>query len=273
MSTKARDLLPPLHRGWSRLIQRWRGPDTASQAADTFEGRFDIDWDGIHYNRIAVINHIGLRHGSKNYLEIGCRSNQCFDSIVAESKIGVDPEHGGTHRTTSDAFFAQCGEQRFDLIFVDGDHSYDQVRRDLVNALRHLTVGGWLVLHDMFPRDWREAHVQQISDFWTGEVWKLAFDLIQSPDVDFRLLKIDHGVGVVRKVREHVRIPDNSAVLREQSFQFFYENVDALPVVDYADGKAWIENAPQLVDLLHIQDASAPPSTPALVPALSEALA
>jgi hypothetical protein len=87
-------------------------------------------------------------------------------------------------------------------------------------------------------------------------VWKVAFDLIQSPDVDFRLLKIDHGVGVVRKVRDNARIPDNSLALSERTFQFFYENIDHLPVVDYETGRAWIENAPRLFDLPYSQDAS-----------------
>jgi hypothetical protein len=272
MSIKARDLLPPLHRGLSRWIPRLRGPGRTSPELEHFDGRFDIDWDRIHYNRIAVLNHINLRHGCKDYLEIGCRSNECFDSIVAESKIGVDPERGGTHRMTSDAFFAQCGERRFDTIFIDGDHTYDQVRRDLVNALQHLAVGGWLVLHDMFPREWQEAHVRQISKFWTGEVWKLGFDLIQSPDVDFRLLKIDHGVGVVRKVRAHVAIPDSSDLLREQSFRFFYENIDQLPVVDYADGKTWIENAPQIFDLPYSQDAADKLGMPEVDTELKEAV-
>jgi len=236
-----------------------------------FDGRFNIDWGQINYNRIAVINHINVRHGCKDYLEIGCRSNQCFDSIVAGSKIGVDPVSGGTHRMTSDEFFAQCGDQRFDVVFIDGDHTYDQARRDLLNALQHLPVGGWIVLHDMFPREWREANLRQISNFWTGEVWKLGFDLVQSADVDFRLLKVDHGVGVVRKLRENPRVPDSSEVLRAQSFQFFYENIDELPIVEYADGKIWIENAPQIFDLPYSQDAANKLGMPDIIPELKEA--
>jgi len=227
-------------------LRRWWG----GQVREPFEGGFDIDWSSIHYNRIAVINLIiSLRQGCENYLEIGCKTNESFNSIVASNKVGVDPERGGTHRMTSDAFFAQCGDRRFDIIFIDGDHSYEQARRDVVNALRHLPVGGWLVLHDMFPRNWREAHKDQISQFWTGEVWKVAFDLIQSTNVDFRIIKIDHGVGVVRKLRTDTQLPDSSSVLSGQTFRFFYENIEELPVVDYADGKAWIEDAIRTFDL------------------------
>ena len=39
--------------------------------------------------------------------------------------VGVDPLLGGTHRMTSDAFFA-ANADAFDLIFIDGLH---QVRR------------------------------------------------------------------------------------------------------------------------------------------------
>jgi hypothetical protein len=150
--------------------------------------------------------------------------------------------------------------------------TYEQARRDLLNGIEHLAVGGWLVLHDMFPREWREAHGSQISEFWTGEVWKLAFDLVQSHDVDSRLIKIDHGVGVMRKIRDNSRIPDNRSALRTQHFQFFYDNIDMLPVIDYESAKAWIERAPGISELPYSHEASNTLSAPDVDPSPNETL-
>ena len=63
------------------------------------------------------------------------------------------------------------------MVFIDGLHLYDQVRRDVANALAVVPAGGWIALHDMFPRDWIEEHTPQISTSrWTGDPWKVGFE-------------------------------------------------------------------------------------------------
>jgi predicted O-methyltransferase YrrM len=55
------------------------------------------------------------------------------------------------HRLRSDAFFAAYGElglPGIDLAFIDGSHSYDDVRHDFAAALRHARRGAYLLLHD-----------------------------------------------------------------------------------------------------------------------------
>ena len=138
-----------------------------------------------------------------------------------------------------------CGEPRskkFDVIFIDGLHVYEQVRRDVLNALRHVSVGGWIVLHDMFPRNWVEEHVPRISTLWVGDMWKVALELARSPDVDFKILSIDYGVGVLRIPKERPSIPDLRAELEAARFSYFYNNIGSLPIVDYEQGRAWIES-------------------------------
>src|SRR5260221_8752534 len=144
---------------------------------------------------------------------------------MAKCNVGVDPVSGGTHRQTSDEYFAGNPDARFDVVFIDGLHIYDQVRRDLVNALGVVRKGGWIALHDMLPRDWIEEHVPQISTSrWTGDGWKVAFELMASADVDFRLLAIDHGVGVVRVLTDGAKIPDLGETLATKRFSYLYEH-------------------------------------------------
>ncbi|MBP0574550.1 class I SAM-dependent methyltransferase, partial [Mycobacterium tuberculosis] len=89
-------------------------------------------------------------------------------------------------RMTSDAFFA-TNTENFDVVFIDGLHEYAQVRRDVVHALGCLAAGGWIALHDMLPRGWREQHVPRLSRSWNGDCWKIAVELSHSPDVEFRI--------------------------------------------------------------------------------------
>jgi len=211
-------------------------------AKDRYHNHFDIDWSKTNFNRIACINLLCATSQSKSYLEIGCASNDCFDSVITKTKVGVDPERGGTHRLTSDEFFSKIGNKKFDIVFIDGLHIYEQVRRDVVNALKHVSAGSWIVLHDMFPRNWLEEHVPRISDIWLGDVWKIAFELARSPDVDFKILSIDYGVGVMRILKDKAIIPDLQTELRHERFPYFYSNIGSLPVLDYDHGRAWIES-------------------------------
>jgi hypothetical protein len=206
------------------------------------DGVLNYDWSKINYNRSSVVNLLMSLGGNGDYLEIGCASNLLFDTVAARRKVGVDPAQGGTLRLTSDAFFAQNSET-FDVIFIDGLHVYPQVRRDLVNAMAAVRKGGWIALHDMVPRDWIEEHVPQISTSrWTGDGWKVAFELMASPDVDFRLVAIDHGVGILRVLSDNPRLTDLEADLAPRRFRYFHENFARLPVVDWQGAREWIES-------------------------------
>ena len=202
----------------------------------------DYDWSAINYNRSSIVNLLIAACRGEDYLEIGCASNLLFDTVAAKRKVGVDPAQGGTLRLTSDAFFAQ-NRETFDVIFIDGLHVYDQVRRDVVNALATVRKGGWVALHDMLPRDWIEEHVPQISTSrWTGDGWKVAFELMASPDVDFRLVAIDHGVGVLRVLADNPRLADLEEKLTPLRFRYLHENFARLPVVDWEGAREWIES-------------------------------
>lgn len=202
---------------------------------------FDWDWPAINFNRIAAVNRLLSKKPDPAYLEIGCATNALFNSVLARNKVGVDPACGGTVRKTSDAFFAD-NQKTFDVIFIDGLHHYDQVRRDVINAIRFLNQDGWVALHDMLPRTWLEHHVPQINDVWTGDVWKVAFELAQTEGVDFKILKIDFGVGVFRLTRPNVTLKDLTATLAGQQFSYYYDNISKLPIVEWDDAQDWLES-------------------------------
>jgi hypothetical protein len=203
---------------------------------------FDWDWKATNYNRIALVNLLLAKKHDPAYLEIGCASNALFDSVPVRHKVGVDPAEGGTLRTTSDAFFAG-NKTRFDVMFIDGLHTYEQVRNDVINALRHLNHNGWVALHDMLPRNWLEHHVPRLQGNWTGDVWKVGFELAQSEGIDFKILKIDHGVGVFRKLQENATLHDMTSELHQQQFAYFCDNLEKLPLVEWGAAYNWITAA------------------------------
>ncbi len=57
-------------------------------------------------------------------------------------------------RGTFDQFIKQNTETDFDFVFIDGDHRYDTVIRDIKNGLAILKEGGILAGHDYGHEDW-----------------------------------------------------------------------------------------------------------------------
>jgi hypothetical protein len=191
-------------------------------------------WNLKTETRIDIIKAIAAQYSDCRYLEIGCRSDTCFSQIDAAVKVGVDPASGGTHRMTSDAFF-ETHADRFDLVFVDGLHTYGQSRTDAINALSRLPVGGCVVFHDMIPLDWRSAHPEQISRRWNGDVWKTGVELSLAKGITFRIALADHGVGIACKTSEEVYVPDLQDSLSHAHYNDFLAWLKVLPLAPYGE--------------------------------------
>lgn len=157
-------------------------------------------------SRTEIINLLFEKYDFKNYLEIGVRvPAENFDKINAELKHSVDPEPMGTctHIMISDKFFeSHVGEQKYDVIFVDGLHSAKQVYLDVINSIKHLNDCGFIVMHDCNPPT--EYHIRSYDDYlktrgqWNGDVFK-GFIRLKTELKDWNCFVVDEdfGCGVI----------------------------------------------------------------------------
>jgi hypothetical protein len=205
----------------------------------------DWAWDLKSFNRIALVNYLVSVSGgfSCNYLEIGCASNDLFNSVMSSNKTGVDPKSGGTERMTSDQFFEANNNRTFDVIFIDGLHEYSQVRKDALNSLEALNFNGWIAFHDFLPSSWSEQNVPRLQSEWTGDCWKLALELINSDGLDFKIVNIDHGIGLLRKSKKKFSVPDLSSILSSATFEKFLQELPNLPIIEYTEAINHINSA------------------------------
>jgi len=167
----------------------------------------------IQPTRTDLLNHLANKYQLKRFLEIGTQNpNQNFDKINCEYKVSVDPDPNAhaTFCMTSDEFFdmprisigimdgAKDQSDRFDLIFIDGLHTAEQVRKDFENALKVLSPNGFIVLHDCDPKEEHHTIVPRPtpSGHWHGDVYKFA--CLLSINKNFCTVEIDCGCGVFR---------------------------------------------------------------------------
>jgi len=244
--------------------------------SDPFYDMFTIRSDVLVYLQEIFHYH--------SYLEIGCHSNNTFNIVknIFQIAIGVDPNQGGTHRMTSDQFFA-TNQLTFDVIFIDGLHHSEQVAKDIENALRVLNPGGTIVMHDCNPttkvsqlrmgdnRDeerrgftvdwWRDG-----TNHWNGDTWRAILPLRLRDDLEIVIGDFDSGVGVLRQRRNTHRLEreheemlvTSSDPLQAFSYEFFdkhrlqlhrllsFKNLQSWLLLDYDDVMRKQSNIPSM---------------------------
>lgn len=100
----------------------------------------------------------------KRYLEIGVQKGKTFHRVEAGLKVGVDPrflfdaaeyrrEGVDLWEMTSDAFFASVahGYDSFDVVYIDGLHTFEQVFRDLISSLSYCHANTVILIDDTIP--------------------------------------------------------------------------------------------------------------------------
>ncbi len=170
--------------------------------------------------RVGIVAGELARFRRPRYLEIGVNVGVVFLHVRAARKVGVDPQRrisrtrwighpntvlrGRFVESTSDRFFAGLARrERFDVVFVDGLHTHEQSRRDVLNALRHLSADGVVLVHDCNPPSAPAADPDPaVNDGsgWCGDVWKTIVELRATrEDLRVEVLDTDFGVGVIRR--------------------------------------------------------------------------
>jgi hypothetical protein len=154
--------------------------------------------------RIELIQGLIDKHGYKSYLEIGVNTPKqpgySHDSIKIETKHGVDPNVDTTFKMTSDKFFLGYMHLGYDIIFIDGDHTYEQCYRDIKNSLEILNEGGTIVVHDCNPTSEITQRVPRESDAWHGDVWK-AIIRTRLEGYSVTTIDTDEGCAIIRKIK------------------------------------------------------------------------
>jgi hypothetical protein len=180
-----------------RLANRLR--IDAARAGTDGEG----DW------HVGIIQRLVATYPSCRYLEVGVRHATCWNRVAPLALVaeGVDidagvldhvvDDDGEVHILSSDDYFRDiAGDKQFEVIFLDGDHRFEQVDKDFTNALGHLASGGTIVLHDTWPGSREET-----GELACGTVYKLAERLERDPEFNAFTLRRFPGVTLVQRAR------------------------------------------------------------------------
>ena len=169
---------------------------------ERFAGKLQHNFPSNFY-RWDLIKYLIDKYKYSEYLEIGCYKNDLFSKVQIKNKTGVDPVSGGNIKKTSDDFFKE-NNKKFDIIFIDGLHIYEQVKKDILNSIECLNDNGIILVHDCMPDSLSKQAVPRYKMLWNGDVWKAIVDLRQKENLEIFTCEMDQGIGVVKKKRKFI---------------------------------------------------------------------
>jgi len=131
---------------------------------------------------------------------------------------------GGNIRKTSDDFFKE-NNSRFDIVFIDGLHTYEQVKRDILNSIHFLEEDGIILVHDCMPDSLGKQAVPRYKMQWNGDVWKAIVDLRQMEDLDIYTCEMDQGIGIISK-KKNTSILKLDKPINKIRFKDYFNNYE-----------------------------------------------
>lgn len=206
--------------------------------------------------RDRVVQRLLELYERPRYLEVGVGTGATFHRVEAPTKVAVDPkflfdhEDGDQrdaaatyHQITSDEYFGGVigTDEKFDVIFLDGLHTFEQTLRDLINALDHLQPDGVIVIDDVRPPTYlasladREKYFEvrawlEVTDKrWMGDVYKLVYFIDTFfQQLTYRTIRNNHGQAVVWRQRREAVAQRTVGETDAVTFEDFVTSQDVL---------------------------------------------
>lgn len=194
-----------------------------------------INLDAPGLQRWQVVQSLLELYRDPRYLEVGVSRGGTFRRVEAARKVAVDPKFlfdweadqkefapaTTFHQIPSDEYFGTRDPEEFDVIFLDGLHTFEQTLRDLLNALERLAPGGVILIDDIRPTSYHASLPDQdrarelrfaapgvnVEDAsWMGDVYRLVWFIDAfCQGLTYRTIDNNHGQAVVwRERRESV---------------------------------------------------------------------
>ena len=136
---------------------------------------------------------------------------------------------------TSDEYFSKF-KDKFDIIFIDGLHHYEQVKKDIFNSLEILNSNGIILMHDCLPKNLGAQAIPRTEIEWNGDVWKAFVEVRTNPELDSYTCYADHGIGIIFKRKNKTLLNININNFKKLKFNDFYNNYkNYMNIIEYDD--------------------------------------
>lgn len=189
-----------------------------------------------------IINYLGHKYNLKNYFEISSIINGfIYDKIdnfffTKELFLYNPPNNinlSNLRKDTDiepidyDVGIEKYKNNKYDIIFIDSYHTFEQSVQDIEFAYSLLNDNGFIVIHDCAP-----SSINVIGDYkqdaWCGQTYSaFIYFRMKTPYIKSSVVNIDFGCGIIskNKLNKDVFKLDNLLTLKEISqWNYFMNN-------------------------------------------------
>ena len=219
---------------------------------------------------VPRLKTLARTNDAKNYLEIGVeKGSTILNAPFFDLRHGVDPQFRfdvGEYESasmrffemTSDAFFTGHADLglKYDLIFLDGRHTFEQTFRDFCSTQAHAHDRTIWLIDDVYPSDifaayhdmrtankFREEHGLR-GNRWMGDVYKVVFAIHDFfPNLSYRTTtgKGNAQTIVVRRPRStFAPVYNDLERISRMTYYDFIEHRDCMNLANDDAIDAWL---------------------------------
>ncbi len=151
------------------------------------------------------LSHVARKYGRRMYhcdiapdkilnpLSVpGYMTTVAMMEVPPPGAVSLHLENSVFYMGPSDKLFEEVNPQGLALSFVDGDHNYEQAKKDFENFLERTYENGYILLHDTYP----PTKDYLCPDSRCGDVYRLRQELERDPRVDVMTLAMGTAMGV-----------------------------------------------------------------------------
>jgi Methyltransferase domain len=197
------------------------------------------------YPYLYLLDRIHQYLRPRTYAEVGVSKGLSLALVLpGTDAVGIDPApqvsfplRRGTQlfREQSDTFFAShdlrevLGGRAIDLAFIDGMHHFEFALRDFMHLEEYSHGATTILVHDCYPIDKETASRERSTQYWSGDVWKLALCLRNwRPDLRYNVIdSAPTGLGVISGLDPSSRVlHDNYDDVVSEVMDVPYEYLD-----------------------------------------------
>jgi hypothetical protein len=192
-------------------------------------------------NKEDIINYLGHKYNLKKYFEISSVINgfiydKIDNSFFTKELFLYNPPNINLTNIRNDTDILPIDydigiekykNNKYDIIFIDSFHTFEQSIQDMEFAYSLLNDNGFIIIHDCAP-----SSINLIGDYkstgaWCGQTYSAFIHYkMKTPYIKSCVVNIDFGCGIIsiNKLNKDVFKLDNLLTLKEVSQWHYFTN-------------------------------------------------
>ena len=99
------------------------------------------------------------------------------------------------------------------------------------------------MLHDCLPKSLNQQAVPRYQWVWNGDVWKCIVKFRCRKDLDIVTCKIDHGISIIRKIKNKDKLNLIINDFKKLKFEnFYYNHKEYMRLMEYNEVLEYIKS-------------------------------